>query len=300
MRKWLVLLILGWGLVFPLGAAAQEQVRLASLEVKLWPEYDQPGMLVIYDFQVAQGVSLPARVIFRIPKDATVNAVAALESNGFVNSSYEGPTAEGDSQLLTVIVDAPTAHRLEYYEPLKTSGKARQFTYLWQGEYAVDAFSVSVQQPLDTTTFTTDPAYPAVQGSDGLTYFNSQVTRMDAAGSFKLTLRYEKTSDRLTVPTAQIQPSAPLDENTTGRVSLNNYIPYIVGAVGVTLVVAGLGYYFLWGRPREVERRQRRRAHARQQESATSEVYCHQCGQRARPTDRFCRVCGARLRQQEN
>jgi hypothetical protein len=300
MRKWLALLILGWGLVFPLGAAAQEQVRLASLEIKLWPEYDQPGMLVIYDFQVAQGVSLPAQVIFRLPKEATVNAVAALESNGFVNSSYEGPTAEGDSQLLTVIVEKLATHRLEYYQPLNISGNTRQYTYLWQGEYAVDAFSVSVQKPLDTTSFTTDPAYPVVQGSDGLTYYNSPVTKMDANEQFKLALRYEKTGDRLTVPTAEIEPAAPLDQNTSGRVSLSNYVPYIVGAVGVTLVVAGLGYYLLWGKPRQVERRQRRRSHARHEESETSEVYCHQCGQRARPADRFCRVCGARLRQQEN
>ncbi|MGE5250079.1 MAG: zinc ribbon domain-containing protein, partial [Bacteroidota bacterium] len=288
-------------MLHPSGAAAQEQIRLASLQVKLWPEYDKPSMLVIYDFQVGPSASLPAQLTFRLPKDADVNAVASLENGSFINSDYEGPRAEGDSQLITLTVQSPTAYRIEFYAPLNVSGQAREFTYLWQGDYAVDAFSVSVQQPLDTTTFKVDPALSPVQDTDGLTYYNSPVNRMEAGAQYKLSLRYEKTTDRLTVPTsAQIQPSAPLDQSTSGRVTLGNYIPYIIGAVGVTLVVAGLGYYFLWGKPRETERRQRRRSHARREEEPAGEVYCHQCGQRARPTDRFCRVCGTRLRQQEN
>ena len=300
MRKWLALLILGCTLALPSRAASQEPLRLASLEVKLWPEYDRPSMLVIYDFQLPEGTTLPAQVSLRVPADAEVNAVAALQNGEFVNSDYDISDAEGGWRTVTVIVDAPAAYRIEYYRPLNISGARREFNFEWPGDYEVHAFTVSVQQPVDTTSMSTDPSYPSKKETDGLTYYTSPVSSLKQDEAFNVAVQYEKTSDRLTVPTSDIQPSAPLNENTTGRVSLSNYVPYIIGALGVTLVVGGLGYYFLWGKPRSSEKRPRRRSHPRQTETAGGEVYCHQCGQRARPTDRFCRVCGTRLRQQEN
>jgi len=299
MRKSLVLLILGLMLALPLQAAAQDEIRIASLNVKLWPEDDQPSMLVISDFQVQPGAALPLRVNFRLPQDATLNAIAALDNGSYINSESEGPKVEGEWQVVTAIVNTATTYRIEYYQPLSISGKSRQFSYLWPGDYQVDAFSVSVQQPPDVTSMTTDPAYPPTQGSDGLTYYNGAVTSLKAGEQYTLNIQYEKTSDNLTVTSPNVQPSAPLNENTSGRVSLNNYIPYIIGIAGVILVAAGLGYYF-WGRQRPVQQRHRRRSHAQTAEDEAGEVYCPQCGQRARPGDRFCRVCGTRLRQSKS
>ena len=78
MRKLLMALIVGLALAFPLQAAAQDEIQIASLDVKLWPEYDQPSMLVIYDFQVRQDAPLPLRMNIRLPQDASIHAVAAL------------------------------------------------------------------------------------------------------------------------------------------------------------------------------------------------------------------------------
>jgi hypothetical protein len=298
MPKWLTSLFLGLAFAFPSLAAAQAETSLSIVNVKLWPEYDQPGMLVIYDFQPAQDITLPARISFHIPADASVNAVAKLSSGDFVNSNFEGPTPEGEWQVLTLVVDTATAYRFEYYQPLNITGSTRQFSYLWYGDYAVSAFSISVQQPVDATNMTTDPAFDPKQETDGLTYYNSPSFSIKAGEQFSLNLQYQKTSDRLTVPSSNIQPSEPINADTQGRVSLSNYLPYILGAVGVIFVVGGLGYYFLWGRPRTVTEHPRRRSRSREAEE-TGEIYCPQCGQRARPGDRFCRVCGTRLKQQK-
>ena len=300
MRKWLALLILGCTLALPSRVASQEPARLASLDVKLWPEYDQPKMLVIYDFQLAEGTTIPAQISFRLPKDAEVNAVAASQNGDFVNGNFESSDAGDGWQSVTVFIDSPTAYRIEYYEPLKMTGSQREFAFTWPGDFDIHAFTISVQEPVDTTSMSTDPAYPPKKGSDGLTYHSSPVASLKQGETFTLAVKYDKTSQQLTVPSTDIKPSAPLNENTPGRVSLSNYLPYIIGALGVTLVVGGLGYYLLWGKPRSVDRRPRRRTRARPSESADAEIYCHQCGQRARPADRFCRVCGTRLRQQEN
>ena len=101
----------------------------------------------------------------------------------------------------------------------------------------------------------------------------------------------------LSVSRLEIQPVV-VDENTPGRVSLNNYLPYIIGGFGVILIVGGLAYYRQSGRSASKKSRRRQHAHAGSEESE-SDVYCAQCGTRARGGDRFCRTCGSRIRQQE-
>src|SRR5574341_379120 len=75
MRKWLVIAFLLGILTTPVSAGAQGEVKLASLEVQLWPEYDQPSMLLIYDFTLTEGIGLPVNVAIRIPKDANRTAL---------------------------------------------------------------------------------------------------------------------------------------------------------------------------------------------------------------------------------
>lgn len=53
MRKWIALLALILVLALASPAAAQNEVHISTLNIKLWPEYDQPTMLVIYDFKLA-------------------------------------------------------------------------------------------------------------------------------------------------------------------------------------------------------------------------------------------------------
>src|SRR5574341_808841 len=129
MRKWLVIAFLLGILTTPVSAGAQGEVKLASLEVQLWPEYDQPSMLLIYDFTLTEGIGLPVNVAIRIPKDANLLAVASQTTDGgLVNAEYEGPTTSGDWQVVTVKIQTQTTYHLEFYEPLSKSGTARQFT----------------------------------------------------------------------------------------------------------------------------------------------------------------------------
>ena len=54
-------------MLIPVSIHAQDEVRLAYLQVDLWPEYDRPEMLVILRASLAADVSLPVDVTFRIP-----------------------------------------------------------------------------------------------------------------------------------------------------------------------------------------------------------------------------------------
>ncbi|MGE5072107.1 MAG: zinc-ribbon domain-containing protein, partial [Anaerolineae bacterium] len=112
-----------------------------------------------------------------------------------------------------------------------------------------------------------------------------------------LRLSYTRTADTLTVPQESVQPSKPLGSNTPGRVLLSNYLPYIVGVLGIALL--GAAGIYIW-QSRNNQAAPRRRTHGGTREPrAKDDIYCHQCGARAQPGDRFCRVCGTRLRLDE-
>lgn len=298
MRKLILILMLGVFFAFPFNASAQTDVTLANVVVQLWPEYDQPSMLVIVDFQLSPNVSLPATLTFRIPQEANLIAVAASAgSNGFITVPYEGPTTEGDFQIFSMTIDEDTSYRFEYYEAITFNGNQRLYSFLWDTSYAVDSFQVNLLEPLDVTTLTMQPDYESMDASQGPKYYTGKTVKLAQGEQYILTLEYEKTTNTLASQAQSVQPVAPVDENTPGRVSLNNTLPYIIGGLGLVMILGGIVYYFRAGRT--PTHKPRRRHSQAEPEDGGAEHYCPQCGSRAKASDRFCRTCGTRLRHQE-
>jgi hypothetical protein len=185
---------------------------------------------------------------------------------------------------------------LEYYDPsLSKNGKSRSYLYEWISDYAVDNFRVELQQPFDAGAMQIEPTLLSADPvSGGLTYYTGDVGALAAGQAFTLDIKYEKDSDALSVSFMNVQPSAPVDETTAGRVSWDTYLPWLIAGFGVLMIAGGLYYYFRGGvRPQPTARRR----HTASEEAAEGQTYCPQCGTRARSRDRFCRTCGTRLRQ---
>jgi hypothetical protein len=282
-------------LTIPVSVNAQAGVALDTLSVQLWPEFDQPAMLVIYDFTLAEGASLPIEITLRIPADANLIAVAHAPAGNLLNVPYQDPYEEDGWQVVTVPVDTTAIYHIEYYAPLIRADAQREYLFLWPGDYAVGNFNISVKVPVDTTEYTTDPQMRLTAPTDsGQTNLEWGTSNLEAGEQLPIRLTYSKTSDRLSASDQPLETGI-VDESTEGRISLSNYLPYILGGLGILLIVSG-GLYF-WqsskGRPGP-----RLRHSVRDDESGGGEVYCHQCGKRAQPADRFCRTCGTRLRKE--
>ncbi len=77
-----ILLVLASAIFSP--AFAQDTTRIATLEISVWPEYDQPGVLVQYQGQLATMDQSGAAhdISFLVPKGAGVGAACGIKSAG--------------------------------------------------------------------------------------------------------------------------------------------------------------------------------------------------------------------------
>jgi hypothetical protein len=190
--------------------------------------------------------------------------------------------------------------QIEYYDPgLLKEGSTRHFDYSWPGDYAVDSMEVVVQQPVDARDMRISPSLGSgKQGNDGLLYYVAEVGSLEAGQSFTISLDYQKETDALSATNLNVAPSAPLNDSTLGRMNLSTRLPWILGALGVLLIVGGGVWYWQSGRRKSGPASRQRHKPAAAREAAPTEdfVYCSQCGKRAAPGDRFCRTCGSQLR----
>ncbi len=292
-KLFLVILIL---LAIPFSVSAQESTSLSALTVNFWPEFDQPNMLVIYDFFLPPEASLPTQVSLRIPAEADLIAVAFEQDGGLLNADYNEPYQEGEWLVVPVIVDSLSLFRIEYYAPITFKGDERQFTYLWPGDYAVDQLTFELQIPPETTELSSSPDLVTERQAGGLEYRTWNAGSIAEGEQIPFTLTYSRSSNALTRDVQPIQ-AEPVDESTPGRISLSNYMPYILGGVGLILIIVSGVYFWQSGKGKSRSRpRQRHKSQSTLQENG-EQTYCHQCGKRAQPSDRFCRTCGTRLRK---
>lgn len=294
MRKVVIFLILLVVLI-PFPAQAQDVLALRSFNVQLWAEHDQPSMLVIYSFDIADPAQLPANIDIRLPAEANITAVAFEQDGGLLLANYANiPGEDANWQSIRIQLTENTTYRIEYYQPLERNGDKRSFTYQWTGDHTVENFDVEIQVPQDSTNVRTTPSIPFVQQQIFLSG-GSMLNAMGEGENYQLTLEYSRTSDTPSVapPSGQqVEPLVPVDADTDGRVTLDN-LPYVLGGFGAILIVAAVFYFLRSGAPR-VQRKPRKRNS--KSESTASQTYCHECGTRAHEGDRFCRICGSKLR----
>ncbi|MBG7609510.1 MAG: zinc ribbon domain-containing protein [Anaerolineae bacterium] len=290
-------------IILTFGAAqAQEAVNLSFLQVDLWPEYDRPEVLVIYRIQLASDLTLPQDVTFRIPASVgEPHAVAFQQPGGSLLTANYTRRVDGEWALITVTASTPNI-QIEYYDStLEKTASDRHYQFTWTSEYAVDEMIVKVQQPPTATNISVEPDLGSFQaGPDGLTYYDLKIGAISTGDAVSVKLDYQKDNDLLSIENFDV--SAPIQGETSNQVdaSMTDWLPWILGALGLVLVVGSIGWYWQTTRQNEPERksthRGRRSSSPSQSPSeAGSTFHCHQCGKRAAKNDRFCRVCGTKL-----
>jgi hypothetical protein len=265
---------------------------MTGLKISLWPEYDEPALLVMYRGQFAADSSLPLPVEFRIPAEVgRPYAVAFLDEQDQPHDLDYTTRPEGD--WLVVVFDLPTqGFQLEYYAPLPGSPAPgqRTFTYTYRADYALATLDLEVQEPLGTQGFKLEPpADSVVQEADGLNYHLAAAGPLDQNDTVTWSVSYEKTRSGLTA-------DAPQPKGVSG---------ILIAVLSlIALAAVGVGGFWLGRRSQPVPppaapgKRRRGGQRRRPGQSTTQDTgFCYQCGTRLRPGTDFCHQCGAAVRK---
>jgi hypothetical protein len=293
-------------LISALAAAPQAAIVLSELGIDVWPDYDRPGVLVIYRATLAPGTSRPARLVFRIPASAGLpSAVAERPPGGQLMTLQYVRTVDGDTALIELTASQPLV-QLEYYDPLiERDGATRSFSFTWHGDFEVQDFEISLQQPHLAQNFTTAPEAPVATASgDGLVYHSLSRAGVARGETVQVQASYEKVSDQLSVETL-----APLSTPPPAAAS----VPTPVTG-GAAAPAGGTGRVAVWALLAAAAAvvvglifRTRRRAGSAPPSTppgstvsseSTGEAkreFCTQCGSGVVRGDRFCRSCGTPL-----
>ncbi len=275
--------------------AQQPAGELESLQVSIWPDFDDPSVLVLMTGQLPEAAELPAEISLPIPDNAELNAVAFIDDQGMVSIDFE--------QVDGVVTFSTTnpSFRVEYYAPYEQSGAVRSYGFEWLSDLSVGELTAEVQQPANATTITTEPQATNVYTNqmDGLVYHGLDSQTVPAGTLYQFDFTYEMSSDGLTVGSAPAEAIPAQGSEQTAVPAAggeNNWL--LLGAIAGLVVLGIVGAWLVSTRTgsRKSTRPAKPKPKAR---SATGSgaVYCHNCGQPAERSDSFCRNCGTELRR---
>jgi len=291
----------------PLSAKAQSTLGFDTVDVSVRPEYDTPTVLVIEMITLAPKTTLPADIVLRLPASvAKMYVVAVGASQDTVSDqNVEYKLAPGSDYARLSIKATALTIRLEYYDStLLKTGNKRQYVYQWLGDYSVDKFRFELRQPLQSSNLSVEPALASI-GLDEEGLSTSEFKQVGVKQDQKLdfTIKYQRETDSPSTAFLKVQPSTPLDQNVAGQTSWTTFLPWILGGLGlVLLLIAGWMYWASRSANQEAAARSRKRhvvRNEKESETGENQAHCSQCGKRAQAGDRFCRVCGARIRRDE-
>lgn len=311
-----ILTALAMLLLFGIAGMAQAPT-IDNLVVQIWPEFDRPETLVIYQGQLAADESLPTTVTFQLPgRIETMHAVAVMSPEGnLVNAEYTLTPKDGEVTL-SFTVDNPR-FQFEYYDPaiIQKDGATRNLDYTGSVLSPVNTLQVELQQPTGAENMeVTPPADEVMTGSNNFKYFIYKKENVSPGQFISLSGKYTKQSDTLTAdlqlglaqPTVAA-PSAPISAAMPGNnwVVTLGYVLVGLGA-GVLLVVAGIWIFnnnraaveeppAATQRPRRAKGRPPAPKPVRPVEPSAggASKFCPECGARYKPSAKFCHQCGA-------
>jgi len=326
----LALFALAASLLMLLGLAATParaaELSATQMKVSVWPEYDDPRVLVINQADLDPSVQLPTDVTFNIPKGAEIGMACEVDAGGGHACKPYQLVDKGDYQALTYKVEAQKKIFFEYYYDAFPAGTPeRTFDFTYRPGFAVGTTSIEVQEPLRSSGFVVDPALSqTTTDSEGLTYHIQDYPDLPVDEPFAVSVSYTKTDSNPSVkPKDSAAPSGGLPAAGSGS---NNTALFVVLAVlGFGTLVVG-GYKVM--RPAPASSGGRRGGNARgparsqsqrprgtrpnvskAQASSTGRSsggksgkssrvddsdtkFCTSCGEGIRRADAFCPECG--------
>jgi hypothetical protein len=298
---------------------------MARLRLSIWPEYDDPRVLIMLRGEMTPRQAFPASITLPIPKGAEIIGAGMIsEQNELLLHPHQ--VLPGDTyDTLQLNLPVPRFFVEFYYTPFTTSGPEKRFVYSAPTTYPIELFEVDIQQPLKATAFTLDPApLERMTDREGFTYHQFTYRDVGKGQSLTFTIAYTKTATTPSV--AKKQPTSQPAEKV--RAPSDNTMVVLGIFAGAILLFAG-GAWLLQRFRRQplpatlapapsvslsdtLAELLREEARAQEQEEARAQEtvnvppilqqtrvinFCANCGRKLLPDDRFCSGCGKPIKR---
>ena len=280
---------------------------IETLILDIWPDYDQPNVLVLMTGTLSSDTPLPATISIPLHADAEVNAVARITDD---NSMIDDIDYSIANDILTLTTTDPR-FRVEYYAPYESNGINYAFTFEWLADVPVESLLAAVQQPTGATNMTVTPANAnAVSDTtDGFTYYTFPPETIPAGEPFTITFNYDMATPQLSVDSLPAAGSG-LETNANGATSTDVSSPsgsfslddtnwlLVIGVLGVILVAVVVTWLVATRQtqPTRKNRKPRPKRAKNPAKSSSRARFCHECGNKLNANDKFCRECGTAVK----
>ena len=283
----------------PALAQEAEPVRLSALEITLWPEFDRPELLVIFQGRLADDVPLPAVLTLTMPREAgEPHAVASVDEAGQRLTAAHDVQVVGDELKVTYTSLEHRAFQFEYYwDILQVAGDERRFEFAYKLDAVVDDFSLELQRPSGASNVILQPlAAESYPGFADLTYHRLPFGAVDAGQVASWQVSYTKSGAGLSAEALSTGAPAPSPAVRGNSSSGSGFPTGAAVAIGVALVVLVGGSWIVGSRRRAERQRSGPWLKKAKPPVASSPEggFCHRCGAAQKPDAMFCHNCGAR------
>jgi hypothetical protein len=274
-------------------------LELATWDTQVWPEYDQPSVLIITRGSFGPETSFPQQLRVPIPAGAAVHAVAYPEASGNLLSLAWTVEAGVDGQTVVFDLNQPS-FVVEYYADIISPPSSRSFDLTLVAPYAVQQASLALRQPSRASDLQTTPAMlPGGMDDLGNPSYTLDLGALAAGEATSLQVSYTKADTQPSVASG----SAPSSADASSAAP--SVWPWLAG-VAAAVIAGGVTFYLVQRRRATSATRQSRRRAARKEgaqpvrstsggaaPAASATRFCVQCGQKFEGSDKFCRNCGA-------
>jgi len=207
------------------------------MKIAIWPEYDDPGVLVIYDGRFADSSRFPLKTSFYLPKDAVISDACSLSPRGQHFCQLYETVNLGEFKEVLLFLPFPNFYLSFHTYPDVDKTDSRAFDYHIRTNHNIEKLEMDIQQPLRSTMFNISPASEEASTDKDFNHFKYTYSPVSSGEDKLFNITYNK-SDRL--PSVDIKYSRMSGDKVWGspydtqkKVKDIIYILFFTGIAGL-------------------------------------------------------------------
>lgn len=276
-------------------AQAEVQTPLENVRIRLIPEFNRPGIRVVYEIELSEELTFPQDLTLYLPADAQILSVANFDQETVGADLTMKVTHNGNFLKLQFLTNLPGI-RIEYDDPnLTKQGNLRTADIQWKSDHPVAALSVIVRQPMGASQVRMEPPlFERITVVDGFKFYFADLGAASAEDVVLLTLNYNKDISDPANPALKVSAAEPITTATSGRTSSPTRV--VIGLLAIAALMLILtGAYYWWFRVNISNKYDRVLQEMGMDITKNQTLFCRECGNRSRPGDSYCAKCGTAL-----